>query len=247
MKKIFIILVLIQFVHIVYSYDEKYMKLPLNIIKVVAHGDNKSDWSIQAEKYIAGKWKTAFFKIGSQFELNGNTYTVKNISSPEMINGKNIYTVLIQNPTGNIIKAKEKEEIWDIDNSPQLNKPQSFSLTETSNKSSSIYTDGKNEYDLKKSTLTLNVDKSTGRKTGYTPNICDYGRISGEVNQVINNDKIVIKVFDSLLAVNKKGIGIDSVDGQSFDNVIMRTGTYKCTSVFGSNRSIPDCIILVEK
>lgn len=210
--------------------NQNLIKLPVVITKVTAHGQNKNDWMIQVEQTVNGVLKTKFYKINSPIILYDVKYVFKDIST-ENINSKNVFTVTMQRNGGKLILAKVNEDIFEFD---ELQKDY-------------IYSDGKNEYDLRKTSLAVNVDKSTGRKTGYTPSIGDYGRISGKVFQVIDDNKIIIKSFDSLLAVNGNGIGKDTIDDQDFDNVILRVGTYKTTSILGGGISIPDCVILERK
>lgn len=100
------------------------IKLPLIITKITAHGQDKNTWTIQAEQIIDGVSKTKFYKVSSIVMINDKKYEIKNIDTDtieEKINDKNgfikrkVYCVVMQREGGLLIKAKEKDVIWDIE------------------------------------------------------------------------------------------------------------------------------------
>ena len=114
------------------------------VSKVTPHGEDKNTWNIQVEQVIDGRSRTKFYKINSVMMINDRKYEIKDITSEiieERVDSKttrkrNIYTVVIQSEGGKSVKAKEKEEVWDIDDSIPASLPP-FVDTAPSVKSSS--------------------------------------------------------------------------------------------------------------
>jgi len=93
-------------------------KLPMKLVKVTVHGEDKNTWSIQLEQTIDGKKRTMFKKINDVLNLNNREYEIKDITSEtvdERVDKnntlkRNVFCIVIQEQGDKPIKAKEKEE-----------------------------------------------------------------------------------------------------------------------------------------
>jgi hypothetical protein len=111
-----------------YIASIKRNKLPMVITKVTAHGENKNTWSIQVEQVVDGKAKTKFYKINSSMMLYDRKYDIKDIESETVevrVDNKNtrkqnVFTVVIQEEGDKPIKAREKEDVWENNESVKI-------------------------------------------------------------------------------------------------------------------------------
>ncbi len=111
-----------------YIASIKRNKLPMVITKVTAHGENKNTWSIQVEQVVDGKAKTKFYKINTPMMLNDRKYEIKDITSETVevrVDNKNtrkqnVFTVVIQEEGDKPINAKEKEDVWENNESVKI-------------------------------------------------------------------------------------------------------------------------------
>lgn len=95
-----------------YVSDIKRKLLPLRLIKVIKHGEDKEKWDIQAEQTIKGKKRTKFYRLNNVLDLAGEQYKVTDII-PKTIEeyDKSLKTTVKKDETLIVIQKERDEPI----------------------------------------------------------------------------------------------------------------------------------------
>lgn len=95
-----------------YVSDIKRKFLPLRLIKVIRHGEDKEKWDIQVEQAIKGKKRSKFYRLNNIFDLAGDQYKVIDII-PKIVEeyDKSLTTTVKRDETLIVIQKEGDEPI----------------------------------------------------------------------------------------------------------------------------------------